>query len=151
MTGAVDVRALGVGEHGALVELCDAVLADFPAESAVAHAAPEAFLADPATFVLGAYLDGTPVGVAWGLQIRSPSGRRTTYLHSLDVLERWRRRGIGTALVAAAMETARGQGSTHLWLSTGGHNEAAQALYQRLGGERKPLGDVNYWWQLDDR
>lgn len=35
------------------------------------------------------------------------------------------------------------------WLSTGGHNEAAQALYESLGGDRKPLGDVNYWRTLD--
>ena len=151
MTGSLDVRALRVGEHAALVELCDAVLADFPVTTAVEHAAPEAFLADPASIVLGAYADGTPVGLAWGLQMRSPSGRRTTYLHSLDVRERWRRQRIGTALVVAAMEAAREQGSTHFWLSTGGHNEGAQALYEGLGGERKPLGDVNYWWRLDDR
>jgi hypothetical protein len=29
------------------------------------------------------------------------------------------------------------------------HNETAQALYESLGGDRKPLGDVNYWWDLD--
>ncbi len=28
-------------------------------------------------------------------------------------------------------------------------NETAQALYESLGGDRKPLGDVNYWWDLD--
>lgn len=46
------------------------------------------------------------------------------------------------------MALGRRHGSTRLWLSTGGHNETAQALYESLGGDRKPLGDVNYWWDL---
>jgi hypothetical protein len=47
------------------------------------------------------------------------------------------------------MTLARERGSTKFWLSTGGHNEIAQSLYASLGGDRKPLGDVNYWWDLD--
>jgi hypothetical protein len=35
------------------------------------------------------------------------------------------------------------------WLSTGGHNETVQALDESLGGDLKPLGDVNYWWNVD--
>ena len=81
--------------------------------------------------------------------MRSPSGRLTTYLHELDVRPDHRRQGVGTALVAAAMQQAWQRGSTRFWLSTGGHNEAAQALYESLGGDRKPLGDVNYWWSLE--
>ena len=48
-----------------------------------------------------------------------------------------------------AMNLARRRGSTKFWLSTGGHNTTAQALYESLQGGRKPLGDVNYWWDLD--
>ena len=99
-------------------------------------------------FVLAAYINDTPVGLAWGLQMRSPRGL-TTYLHELDVHENWRRQGVGSALVTEAMTLARSRGSTEFWLSTGGHNEIAQALYESLGGDRKPLGDVNYWWDLD--
>jgi ribosomal protein S18 acetylase RimI-like enzyme len=46
------------------------------------------------------------------------------------------------------MGWAHRHGCDRFWLSTGGHNEGAQALYESLGGERKPLGDVNYWWRL---
>lgn len=81
--------------------------------------------------------------------MRSPSGRLTTYVHELAVHENWRRLGAGSVLVAEAMRVARGRGSTKFWLSTGGHNEVAQALYEPLNGVRKPLGDVNYWWNLD--
>ena len=110
---------------------------------------PEAFLRHPSSFVLGAYIDDAPVGLAWGLQMRSPSGRLTTYVHELEVQENWRRQGIGSALITEAMTLARRRGSAKFWLPTGGHNETAQALYESLGGDRKPLGDVNYWWDLD--
>ena len=108
----------------------------------------ERFLREPTSFVLGAYVDDAPVGLAWGMQMRSPSGRLTTYLHELDVHERYRRQGVGSALVDASMRLGRQRGSTRFWLSTGAHNVAAQALYESLGGDRKPRGDVNYWWNL---
>lgn len=142
------IRELLAGETESLVTLFEAVLPGFATQTADSNG-PTAFLQDPISFVLGAYVDENPVGLAWGLQMRSPSGRLTTYLHELDVREEWRRRGIGSALVSEAMTLARKNGSTKFWLSTGGHNEGAQALYASLGGDRKPPGDVNYWWQLD--
>lgn len=145
----VQIRELVAGEADHLVALFAAVLPDSPTAHVDALKEPEAFLREPSSFALGAYVDDTAVGLAWGLQMRSPSGRLTTYLHELDVRERWRRRGIASALVTEAMTIARRNGSTKFWLSTGGHNETAQALYESLGGDRKPLGDVNFWWDLD--
>jgi len=145
----VDIRELADGEADQLVELFDGVLPGSATALATQLDQPEAFLRDPSSFVLGAYIDDAPVGLAWGLQMRSPSGRLITYVHELDVHVDWRRQGIGSALITEAMTLARRIGSTKFWLSTGGHNETAQALYESLGGERKPLGDVNYWWDLD--
>lgn len=147
MSGSVEVRVLGVGDSDELVVLFDAVLPGFAASAT--GDGPTRFLTDPSMFAIGAYVDDVPAGLAWGVQIRYPSGRAVTYLHELDVLEAFRRRGVGTRLVTRAMELARERGSTRFWLSTGGHNEIAQSLYESLGGERKPLGDVNYWWALD--
>jgi ribosomal protein S18 acetylase RimI-like enzyme len=144
----VEIRELQAGRSDALVELFEAVLPETATSMSAHPSGPEVFLEDPATFALGAYAAGAPVGLAWGLQMRSPSGRLTTYLHELDVRQAWRRRGVATALVEAAMALARRQRSTRFWLSTGGHNEPGQGLYESLGGERKPLGDVNYWWTL---
>lgn len=145
----MEIRELGVGDLDLLVDLFDAVVPGVFSRPAADAAGPQAFLQDPTSFALGAYVDEVPVGLAWALQMRAPSGRLTTYLHELDVREEWRRRGIATALVSEAMVIARRRGSTKFWLSTGGHNQAAQALYDSLGGDRKPLGDVNYWWSLD--
>jgi ribosomal protein S18 acetylase RimI-like enzyme len=145
----VEIRELLAGGAGQLVALFAAVLPGSPTAQADQLNEPEAFLRDPNSFVLGAYIEGSPVGLAWGLQMRSPSGRLTTYVHELEVHGNWRRQGVGSALVTEAMTLARQRGSTKFWLSTGGHNETAQALYESLGGDRKPLGDVNYWWDLD--
>jgi ribosomal protein S18 acetylase RimI-like enzyme len=145
----VEIRELVAGGADQLVALFAAVLPDSATAQADPPDEPEAFLRDPSSFALGAYIDDAPVGLVWGLQMRSPSGRLTTYVHELDVHQNWRRQGVGSALIIKAMTLARSRGSTKFWLSTGGHNETAQALYESLRGDRKPLGDVNYWWDLD--
>ncbi len=144
----MEIRELVAGEAGQLVVLFAAVLPGSPTAQTARSEEAEAFLRDSSSFVLGAYIDGVPVGLAWGVQMRSPSGRLTTYLHELDVHDDWRRQGVGSALVTEAMNLARGRGSTKFWLSTGGRNGAAQALYESLRGDRKPFGDVNFWWDL---
>ncbi len=146
----MEIRELSDGDAERLVALYQAVLPDSPTAEYGNRQGASAFLADPSSFVLGAYDGDDSIALAWGIQMRSPSGRLTTYLHELDVHEAWRRRGVGTALVETAMRIARRRGSTKFWLSTGGHNSTAQALYESLGGDRKPRGDVNYWWSLDD-
>jgi ribosomal protein S18 acetylase RimI-like enzyme len=147
-----DIRELVIGDGDALVVLFEAVLPRYTQSfvgSAHEPAGSDVFLNDPAAFVFGAYLEGEPAGLAWGVQMRYPTGRLVTYLHELDVLEKFRRQGIATSLVNHSMALAKRKGSTRFWLSTGGHNEIAQSLYASLGGVRKPLGDVNYWWEFD--
>ncbi len=144
------VVRLEPGDEERLVDLFEAVLGRLDDLAERPGSGPRAFLADSGTFVFGAYVDDAPAGLAWGVTMRYPSGRLVSYLHELDVVERFRRRGIATSLVEASMSHARARGHSRFWLSTGGHNEAAQALYDSLGGDRKPLGDVNYWWELSE-
>ena len=145
---AIAIRELGLGDERSLRDLMDAVVPEWEDQLAPAASGPRAFLADGDTTVVGAYADDDPIGWAWSVRIRYPNGRLVTYLHELDVVAAHRRRGVATMLVEASMTIARQRGCSRFWLSTGGHNEIAQALYERLGGDRKPLGDVNYWWQL---
>ena len=49
------------------------------------------------------------------------------------VATEWRGRGVGTALVAAAIEWAQARGLHKLTLSVFPHNEAAIALYRKFG------------------
>lgn len=145
----MDVRVLHEGQASDLVDLIATLFPDPAVQPPATERSARHFFEDPSAFALGAYFGDEPVGIAWGNQMRSPTGRLTTYLHQLEVREGFRRRGIGRALVEQAMKLGGSRGSTRFWLSTGGHNEGAQALYDSMGGDRKPLGDVNYWWQLD--
>lgn len=142
----VDIRGLEPDDPQALANLIEAVEPTGSSTTGLEHQAT--FLTDPSTFVLGGYVVNQPVAFAWGNLMPSPDGRLTTYLHKLAVHEAWRRQGIATAIVTEAMKLGKQRGSTRFWLTTAGRNEDAQALYDSLGGDRKELGDVNYWWQL---
>ncbi len=55
---------------------------------------------------------------------------------TVDVVEGWRRRGVGTALMDAAEEWARQEGFVAISLETGENNLAAQAFYEARGYSR---------------
>ena len=145
------VREFGAGDGEVVDALFRAVLPDDFTDllAPAGSSGPATFLDHPDTFAFGAYVGDEPAGLAWGTGIRYPNGRLVSYLHELDVREQYRRRGIATALVEAAMARARRLAHTRFWLSTGAHNTTALALYDSLAGDRKPQGDVNYWWHLD--
>ena len=51
----------------------------------------------------------------------------------MAVARPWRGRGVGSALLIAAIEKARGDGPHKLSLEVFPHNEAAIALYRKFG------------------
>lgn len=55
----------------------------------------------------------------------------------MSVSEGWRGRGVGTALLEACIAWARGRGLHKLSLEVFPHNEAAIALYRKLGFEEE--------------
>jgi ribosomal protein S18 acetylase RimI-like enzyme len=76
------------------------------------------------------------------------------YLAELYVVPERRRRGLGRALMLAAMELARGRGADYMDLNTGEQDVAARALYESLGFSRtegKANGPVNYYYERELR
>jgi ribosomal protein S18 acetylase RimI-like enzyme len=74
------------------------------------------------------------------------------YLAELYVAPPLRGRGLGRALMEAAIEYARGRGADHMDLGTGEQDVAARALYESLGfsnREGKPDGPVNYFYERE--
>jgi ribosomal protein S18 acetylase RimI-like enzyme len=74
------------------------------------------------------------------------------YLAELYVVPGRRGRGLGRALMNAAIELARNQGADHMDLGTGEHDIAARALYESLGfsnREGKPDGPINYFYERE--
>jgi ribosomal protein S18 acetylase RimI-like enzyme len=74
------------------------------------------------------------------------------YLAELYVAPEARGRGLGRALMEAAIELARGRGADHMDLGTGEQDVAARALYESLGfsnREGKPDGPINYFYERE--
>lgn len=72
-----------------------------------------------------------PVGV-----IALQTVQRTADLHRLVVAPSHRRSGVGSDLVLSGLEAVRRLGARSVLLEVDYHNEAAIALYQRLGFEQ---------------
>lgn len=84
-----------------------------------------------------AHEGNTPVGfVQLYPGFSSVSLARTFVLNDLFVREQWRRSGIASQLLEAAVEFAKSSGAVRLSLSTAISNETAQALYQSSGWKR---------------
>jgi putative acetyltransferase len=80
---------------------------------------------DAASFV--AVADGAVVGM---IQVDE---RRGVGKLAMLVARRWRRHGVGSALLSAAIERARTDGLRKLSLDVFPHNAAAIALYRKFG------------------
>lgn len=63
-------------------------------------------------------------------------------VHALEVRPKYRRHGTGTALIHAAANWARDQGAKRLSLVVTAQNQAARALYDRLG--MQVIGQYHY-------
>jgi ribosomal protein S18 acetylase RimI-like enzyme len=74
------------------------------------------------------------------------------YLAELYVVPAQRGRGLGRALMNAAMDLARQNGADYMDLNTAETDAAARALYESLGfshREGKPDGPINYYYERD--
>jgi RimJ/RimL family protein N-acetyltransferase len=91
---------------------------------------------DARTEQFAAAIDGTLVAVANGDFVGSLhifGNRFGVGEFGMGVARPWRGRGVGSALLTAAIEKARGDGLHKLSLEVFPHNEAAIALYRRFG------------------
>ncbi|MEW2247495.1 MULTISPECIES: GNAT family N-acetyltransferase [unclassified Streptomyces] len=83
---------------------------------------------------LVAELDGRVVGyVRLGTPTPLPTNAHVRYIRGLAVAEEVRGRGVGRALLRAAVEEARAKGFRRITLRVLGHNTGARALYESEG------------------
>jgi ribosomal protein S18 acetylase RimI-like enzyme len=97
--------------------------------------APLATVAEPGHAVLVAELDDVVVGFVTLSPGAHWAGDPDASIGELVVSAEAEGRGVGRALVEAALERARDNGCTRVSVSTGAANERARSLYRRLGFE----------------
>lgn len=104
-----------------------------------------AFVADPGHEIVFARHDGDVVGSASGTVLLHPDKPPAFFINEVDVVERFRRRGIAGALCTRLIARARDRGCKGLWLATEEENAPARALYRSLSA-RETEGIVIYDW-----
>ena len=100
---------------------------------ALAEGAPRtALLSDDDTIFLVAFDGERPVGFAFGYVLPRRHGNATMlFVYEIDVDEGYRRQGIGTRLLQELIS-----GHDEAFVLTEPDNDAANALYESVGGQR---------------
>lgn len=126
----VTIRTLGSGDADALLWV------EAQAQSGMSPTQMREALADTETAVLGSFREETLLGYA--LVAKQPFDAE---LHAIGVVPGERGRGMGRALMLAVLTAARQWQRERLLLEVRAGNQAAIALYQRMGfkedGRRK--------------
>jgi ribosomal protein S18 acetylase RimI-like enzyme len=93
-----------------------------------------ALLADNRTIFLAAFDGDEPVGFVFGYDLPRRHGAPSIlFVYELEIVESHRRRGIASALMR---ELRRVSGTAEAFVLTEPENDAANALYESLGGTR---------------
>ncbi len=142
MLEVVDIRDLSDGPTEAIAAV--ERLFDGPTQ----RAAAARFAREPGHHLLVAFEGDVPAGFVTGVEMTHPDKGTEMFLYELGVDEQFRRRGIGTALVAVLAERARSGGCSGMWVLTEGDNAAALRTYRTAGaGGGEPA--VMLSWTFD--
>lgn len=145
------VRRLGPGDENALA-LVAREETDFTGEAPsppLAHEAAHDYLSDPAVWHWHAEADGQPIGFLMAYVHRQRHGEaRHVMFEEIGVRERWRRRGVGRAMVDALHTQMRAEGIEEVWVLA--DNPEAQAFYENCGYAVDELQGVMLSRQIGD-
>jgi ribosomal protein S18 acetylase RimI-like enzyme len=103
------------------------------------------FLARDGHHLLLAYDGDAAVGMVSGIETAHPDKATEMLLYELGVAEHARRRGIGSALVAALADLARARGCSGMWVAVDADNAPALATYRAAGAESEDPCAVLVW------
>jgi GNAT superfamily N-acetyltransferase len=128
------VDLLGQADLPALGELL-AILSGKSADPAAMACAFQGIRANPDYHLLGAFVEGTLAGTVMGVVCLDLVGpcRPFMVVENLVVAARFRRQGLGQALLAALECRARARDCFYLMLVSGAARTGAHALYAALG------------------
>jgi aminoglycoside 3-N-acetyltransferase I len=96
-----------------------------------------ALLADERTIFLAAFQGAEPIGFVFGYELPRRHGNPSIlFVYELDVDAAYRRQGIATRLMTELGRIAQARGIREGFVLTEPDNDAANALYASLAGER---------------
>ena len=108
------------------------------------------FLQNGNAFGFLAKENDSAAGFAFGYTLPRPDGKTDFYLHAIDVVREYQRRGVGTNLMRYIAGFARSIGCRKLFLITDRQNRAACRCYEKSGAVRKAGDAVLYEYRLKE-
>ena len=127
----MELRRLGAGDQQAVASATE--LFDFD----VRPSWTRRFLEDRNHHLIMAYEDGVAAGFVSGVEMTHPDKGTEMFLYELEVVERFRKRGFGTALVDALAKLALERACYGMWVLTDADNHAALSTYIRSGAAER--------------
>jgi ribosomal protein S18 acetylase RimI-like enzyme len=103
-----------------------------------------AYLEKGGTYLFGWIADGKTVGLLYGYDLLRLDGRRMFYMHSVDLLPGYQNRGRGSKLVQFAVDYARRDGFSEVFVITNKSNQRACKVYEKAGGKNDMSNDIVY-------
>ena len=120
------IRRLRPGDEPTLQNVCSRYKSRVPSDEEAARA-----LALDDVHIWIAEVDSELAGFAYAHELQRIDGDTMVFLYELEVDERFRRRGLGRALVEQAKALAAGR---RAFVLTGLDNESGQRTYASVGG-----------------
>jgi GNAT superfamily N-acetyltransferase len=137
------IRRLEPGDEQLLQELCRRFKDRVPTEGEAV-----AILAREQLVIWVAEVDGDLAGFAYAHILLRIDGDTSVFLYELDVDERFRRRGLGRALVEDARELGKRLGAKEMWVETSYDNEPAKRTYAAAGGTAAEEPVLDFEWDF---
>lgn len=110
----------------------------------------DAFLRDPHHHLIGAIKDKRLIGFVSAVCYAHPDKPAPEFwINEVGVIESAQGKGIGKALIGAALRHARILGCSEAWVLTEEENAPAKALYASAGGRKSEA--VMFTFALDER
>ncbi len=94
----------------------------------------KAFLDENNAYGYIAVDDEKAIGFAYGYVLNEPDGRKTYYLHAIDIMAGYQNLGYGTELVRFVHAHSKSLGCRKMFLMTNTGNVSACRCYEKAGG-----------------
>jgi len=104
----------------------------------------KAFLIEKNAFGYIAEDNGKAVGFAYGYVLNEPDGRKTYYLHAIDIMAGYQNLGYGTELVRYVYAHSKSLGCRKMFLLTNTGNVSACRCYEKAGGTSAAADVIMY-------
>ena len=94
----------------------------------------KAFLDEKNAYGYFAVDDEKAIGFAYGYVLNEPDGRKTFYLHAIDIMAGYQNLGYGTELIRFVHAHSKSLGCRKMFLMTNTRNVSACRCYEKAGG-----------------